>query len=95
MIGCIGDTERTIEDTIQFAVEHNHPSQYSRAAAWNWFQFATPFPGSRFFSEHAKYGNLLTSDFQEYHHQKPVFIPHGLTSEKLVALRTRAFEEAK
>jgi anaerobic magnesium-protoporphyrin IX monomethyl ester cyclase len=95
MIGLIGDTESSINDTIEFAVKHNHPSQYNRQAAWNWFQFATPFPGSRFFNEADKHGTVLTRNYDEYHHQKPVFVPTGLTPEKMIELRTRAFAEAK
>lgn len=97
MMGLIGDTEKTIQDTIDFAKKYNHPKLYvdKPPFAPNWFQFATPFPGSRFFSHHAEYGTLVTKNYNEYHHQKPVFIPHGLTAEKLVAMRKRAFEEVK
>jgi radical SAM superfamily enzyme YgiQ (UPF0313 family) len=95
MIGCIGETEQSINDTIKFAVKHNNPSQYNRNAAWNWFQFATPFPGSRFFNEYPKYGKLTSTNYNDYHHQTPVFIPNGLTAEKMVQLRDQAFKEAR
>jgi anaerobic magnesium-protoporphyrin IX monomethyl ester cyclase len=93
MLGNIGDTEQTCLDTIEFAKKHNPP--YSASACWNWFQFATPFPGSRFFAEAEQYGTVTTRDYGAYHHQTPVFIPNGMTAQQLIRLREKAFREAK
>lgn len=94
MLGNIGETEQTCLDTIEFAKKHNHPSQYPFHANWNWFQFATPFPGSRFFQDARNHGTVTTMNYDEYHHQKPVFIPSGMTESQLLQLRDRAFREA-
>jgi radical SAM superfamily enzyme YgiQ (UPF0313 family) len=97
MLGNIGETEQSILDTINFAVKHNHPSQYAGMPPFvcNWFQFATPFPGSRFFAEANNYGAVTTYNYDAYHHQAPVFIPKGLTAERMMQLREQAFREAR
>lgn len=94
MLGCIGDTEATMLDTVNFASLYNHHSRYKTKLAWNWFQFATPFPGSRFFDEAEKYGTITTRDYGEYHHQKPVFIPKGVTEEMMVRIRAKGFKDS-
>ena len=43
MIGNIGETKETIEDTICFAKKYNPPYNSFRRTGYNWFQFATPF----------------------------------------------------
>lgn len=97
MIGNIGDTEKTVTETIEFARKYNHPSQYldrfRDRIMWNWFQFATPFPGSKFYTDCEKYGKVLTRDLDKYHHQEPVFVPTGMTAQRMVELRAKAFEE--
>jgi len=82
MIGNIGETKKTIVESIKFAQELK--SKYT------WFQFATPFPGSQFFSLAPRYGKVLTYNYDLYHHQKPVFIPVGLDEKTMVYLREKA-----
>ncbi len=82
MIGNIGETEETIEESIQFAKELD--------ARYSWFQFAVPFPGSRFYETASQYGDILTYDTREYHHQEPVFVPFGLTKEAMMNKRQEA-----
>jgi len=94
MMANMGETEQTCIDTIEFAKKYNPPT-YDINATCNWFQFATPFPGSRFYDEAEKYGTIVTKDYNRYHHQEPVFIPNGMTSDQLMRLRARAFAEAQ
>jgi radical SAM superfamily enzyme YgiQ (UPF0313 family) len=91
MLGNIGEDEQSCLDTIEFARKYNHPRQYPFPANWNWFQFATPFPGSRFYANAGKYGEVVTTDYNRYHHQEPVYIPAGMTAEQLMRLRAMAF----
>jgi len=94
MIGNIGENENTIIDSINFAKELNPPgSNSNNNATYNWFQFATPFPGSKFFEIAKQYGSLATEDWDEYHHQKPVFIPQGLDEKTMIKLRNLALKE--
>lgn len=92
MLANMGETEATILDTIRFAKTYNPPN-FAVKAGWNYFQFATPFPGSRFYDKYAQYGTLITKDYDRYHHNEPIFIPHGLTAQRLVELRAQAFKE--
>jgi len=94
MMGNIGETRETIEDSIRFARQYNPPYRGLRRIGFNYFQFATPFPGSRFFDEANDYGKILSLDYDRYSHQEPVFIPKGLDAPTLIALRQRAFKEA-
>lgn len=94
MIGNIGETKETIQETIDFAKKYNSPYVGLKRVGFNWFQFATPFPGSRFFNEAEKYGNIITRDYACYSHQTPIFIPFGLDSESMVQFRERALSES-
>lgn len=93
MIGNIGETAETIEESIRFAREFNPPFAGGRRTGFNWFQFATPFPGSRFCDEAHKYGQLRTQDFGQYTHQTPIFIPETLDLQTMLDLRERALAE--
>lgn len=94
MIGNIGETKETIEDSIRFAKDFNPPYRGLRRIGFNHFQFATPFPGSRFFDEAKDYGEITSFDYDNYSHQKPVFIPRGLTASEMLILRKKAFKKA-
>ncbi len=93
MIGNMGETRETIEETIAFAKTYNPVFRGGQRSGFNWFQFATPFPGSRFYEKAAQYGTIVSTDFDDYTHQTPVFLPHGLDSETMVRLRERALKE--
>lgn len=80
MIGNITETEETIIDSIEFARKYNQDG-------CNWFQFSTPFPGSVFATNAEEYGRIISWDMDEWDHQKPVFIPHGLNEETMIGLR--------
>lgn len=93
MIGNIGETKETIEDTICFAKKYNPPYNSFRRTGYNWFQFATPFPGSRFFIKAKDYGEVISFNYDDYSHQIPIFVPRGLNAETMITLREKALEE--
>jgi len=89
MVGNIGENESTIHDSINFAREINPPNSNSeRYVAYNWFQFATPFPGSQFYEIAGQYGRALTRDWSEYvPHERPILVPKELDSKAMINLR--------
>jgi len=88
MIGNIGETVESVESSISFAKTVNPQQAYPRCI--NWFQFATPFPGSRFYESYSDHGELLTEDYNRLTHQEPIFVPNGMTAQQMVGLRNRA-----
>jgi len=94
MIGNIGESIDTIEDSIKFARRFNPPYRGLKRIGYNYFQFATPFPGSRFFVEASDYGEVISLNYADYSHRKPIFIPRGLTASTLVTLRKKALKKA-
>ncbi len=94
MIGNIGETKRTVLDSINFAKEINppksHPRHKNKDVYYNWFQYATPFPGSIFHNCANKYGKVTTKDFSKYTHDRPIFIPNGMTESLLIKLKILA-----
>lgn len=78
MIGNIGETKETIISSHNLAKE---------LSCHVWSQFATPFPGSVFYDVAEQYGEVLTKDWNQYHHQEPVFIPNGLDKDTMIKLR--------
>jgi radical SAM superfamily enzyme YgiQ (UPF0313 family)/glycosyltransferase involved in cell wall biosynthesis/2-polyprenyl-3-methyl-5-hydroxy-6-metoxy-1,4-benzoquinol methylase len=95
MLGNIGETKETIEDTINFAKKFNPSYHDCKRVGYNWFQFATPFPGSKFFIEAKDYGKVVTFDYDNYTHQIPIFIPNGLDANTMIELREKAFQETE
>ena len=87
MIGNVGDSEESIIETINFAKEYNAPFDGDIRKGFNWFQFATPFPGSKFYLNAAEHGEILSLDFDDYSHQRPVYIPKGLNYQMMCDLR--------
>jgi len=75
MIGVPGETEESIEKTIDFA----------KRSCLNDFQatFFTPFPGTAFYQNINQYGEY-TKNWSNMSTWAPVFVPHGLTIDKLV-----------
>lgn len=80
MIGNVTETEETIIDSIEFARKYNPEGK-------NWFQFSTPFPGSAFSVNAEEYGQIISWNLNDWDHQRPVFIPHGLNEEVMIGLR--------
>jgi len=75
IIGHPGETTRTIEKTIELALD----------LPLDDFQmsFLTPFPGTEIHAESSKYG-VLDEDWDRMNMWTPVFVPHGLTRDELI-----------
>ena len=56
MIGNVGETSETVEDTIAFA--DRLPLDRT------WFSFAAPYPGTPFYDMVEEYGEILEPDLQ-------------------------------
>jgi radical SAM superfamily enzyme YgiQ (UPF0313 family) len=69
MIGNITETEESIKRTISFAKE---------LGSKNWFSYAVPFPGSRFYDESHLFGRIVEEDMSRWRNETLVFIPKGL-----------------
>ena len=75
MIGHIGDTAETIEETIDFAC--SLPLVDVTA------QINTPLPGTPQYEMAKDAGTLVTEDASHYSFFEPVFVPEGLTGKQL------------
>ena len=74
MVGNIGETKKTVADTVTFALRASHQ---------RWCSFALPFPGSRFYEVAEQYGTVLTRDWSKYTNRNIVFVPYGMTEKDL------------
>lgn len=87
IIGLPGDTKETILETIKFGKSLN----LTDAGIF----FYSPYPGN--FMRKYKledYGKILAKSWDDYTaFEKPVFIPKGMTKEKLIRLYKRAYLE--
>ena len=75
MIGNIGETEKSIQESIELS--------RTLQGTYSYFQYAVPYPGTRFYREYREHGEVLTNDFDQYNPRKVVFVPKGLTREKM------------
>jgi radical SAM superfamily enzyme YgiQ (UPF0313 family) len=78
MVGNVGETQKTVADTVAFAL---------RASEQRWCSFALPFPGSKFYEIAEQHGTLLTRDWDMYMNQNIVYVPRGLTKEYMQRAR--------
>ena len=86
VLGNPGDTEETINETIDFALElkGHYPV----------FSLMTPFPGAPLWESADKYGSFDRSSFDRLTlaTEDPVFIPFGLTGTLLLEKQKEAFK---
>jgi len=82
MIGHIGDSLETIDETISFSK--------SIPLTDIVVTIATPIPGTEFHDLAPKYGTLQNRNWSSFSYWEPVFIPKGLT-EKTLYLKQRQF----
>ena len=87
IIGHPGETEETIDQTINFAKK-----LYSH---YPLFTLMTPFPGTELWNMAKEYGELKADDFDNFSlgGDDPCFIPHGLSKELLIAKRKEAYRK--
>ena len=77
MVGHMGETPETIEESIQFAL--------SLPLKDITVQINTPLKGTPLYDECLKYGSVTTADSTSYSFFEPVFVPDGMTAEQLLA----------
>jgi len=85
VLGFPGETEQTARETIRFVKELN-PDDVG-------FYVATPYPGTPMYEEVTKNGWLRVTDFDKYDTACPTFQTPWLSMEKLVELRSKAYQD--
>jgi len=97
MMGNIGESKKTIIDSIKLAKELNpigsNFDKWYQIRRYNVFQFATPSPGSEFNEIAKDYGEVVDENYDEYTHTKPIFIPQGLDAATMIKLWDIALKE--
>jgi len=78
MIGHPTETEATIQDSIDFAK--------ALPVTDITVQINTPLPGAPQFESCEEYGELVSHSLEDYSFWQPVFVPHGLTQERMERL---------
>ncbi|MCL6451132.1 MAG: B12-binding domain-containing radical SAM protein [Acetobacteraceae bacterium] len=82
MFGCPGETRdglgRTVEFMLRAPLDDISIHMY------------TPFPGTELYPNISRYGEF-TPDFERMNSFEPVFVPHGLSREELLAWARRAY----
>ncbi len=82
MMGNIGETEETLRATVQLSQEIGNDKP--------WFSYAIPFPGTQFWKVAEDYGTIIERAFFKWSNRNPVFVPFGLTVNKLRSWREKA-----
>ncbi len=85
MIGNVGDTVETVNDSIELAKELK--SEVSG------FSPATPLPGTKFYEIAKKKGWITCNDFSKWSQSMAVCRNDTLTAEQITQLRDKAYEE--
>jgi radical SAM superfamily enzyme YgiQ (UPF0313 family) len=85
MIGHPRETVETIDKTIAFAKQI--PLRHVVVT------INTPMPGTEQYKHAREYGTLDESDWKSFNCWKPVFVPHGLTPEILLAKQQQFIRE--
>jgi len=82
--GLPGETEKTIEETIAYAI-HLNPTSVQ-------FSLATPFPGTKFYDEMKRSGYILTDNLEKFdgNHSSVIKTAH-LTAKQLVKAKRKAY----
>ena len=83
ILGLPGDTEESIRDTIDFAIELD--PKYAK------FVFLKPFPGSETYYQLEEKGLIDIRDYSQYGpYRPPVHHLEGVSAERMLALRQHA-----
>ncbi len=83
MLGHLGETRQTMQDTLDFAL--------TLPLTDATIQITTPLRGTPLFEECRKHGELISHEDQMYSFFQPVFIPEGLTAEDLQSAHSRFY----
>ncbi|GAX60434.1 Fe-S oxidoreductase [Candidatus Scalindua japonica] len=82
MIGNIGETSKTVNDTIRFA--------FTLPTDRAWFSFAAPYPGTQFYDMADKYGKIIEPDFCKWNQATLVYLPKDIKKDEMYQLMRRA-----
>jgi radical SAM superfamily enzyme YgiQ (UPF0313 family) len=82
MIGNIGETKKTINDTIRFA--------FSLPTDRAWFSFAAPYPGTPFYDMVGEYGEIIEPDFAKWNQATLVYLPREINKREMHRLMKKA-----
>lgn len=86
MIGNYGETEKTVMDTIRFA--KSLPLDYAQ------FMIATPYPGTRMYSQVLEEGRMLVKNWKDFNlWTGAVFEWKGLSKDHIDSLYKKAYRE--
>lgn len=83
MIGHLTDTEETIRETMEFALSLPFKDIT--------IQINTPLPGTEQFDMYKDFGTLSAEEKSFYSFWQPVFIPRGLSKERLESLQSEFY----
>lgn len=84
MVGNMGETQQTIQDTVDFALSHN---------TQKWCSYAIPFPGTEFRRQAVLYGKIVSHDYDLYTNDHINYLPHGVSAEFLENARNKILFE--
>jgi radical SAM superfamily enzyme YgiQ (UPF0313 family) len=76
MMGLPGETKESMWKSAELARELKADRTH--------FQYFTPFPGCEFYTELKKHGHIIDSNYENYHHKKPTFLPYSISYNDLV-----------
>ena len=82
MLGNVGETTETMEDTIRFA--------YNLPFARSWFSFAAPYPGTPFYDMVDEHGEILEPDFSRWNQSSLVYKPKDVTKLDMYKMMGKA-----
>ena len=76
MVGNIGETKQSMQDTVDVSkqIGNTRPG----------VSYATPFPGTKFYTVCKKYGTLLEPDVEKWKWKNIVYIPNDITKEQMI-----------
>jgi len=85
IIGYMGDTIETVENTIKYAIKLN--TSVAR------FCVSTPYPGTQFYYDMSKEDKLLTKDYEQYTQFNLVYKHENFTPDQITNLLQGAYRK--
>ena len=85
ILGLEGDTKKTMENTLQYAINSNTLTAR--------FSVSTPYPGTGYYSQLEREGRLLTKNFQSYDQFTLVYKQKNLTPAEIKSFMDKAYRK--
>lgn len=85
IIGLLGDTERSIKDSIKYAIKLD-----TNVAQ---FAISCPFPGTKFYDDLKSKNLVIEMDFEKFDSDHVIFKHDKLTESQIIKLREYAFRK--